>query len=664
MGAYEPISVYGNYFVAVDGEGTVGDEYSLLDSSLDDYPRLYTGSRLTTMECLDWLWGLGKHAGFCQFVLYGARYDFDNWMRDIDPASLDLYVHGHMIRYGPYAIVWQRGYKFEIRRVAKESDDGTILKYDRIRTHKGNGTRERIDRIGLVFWDVLPFWQNKFTQAVADTLGNDASDMDLIEAGKTARGTFTHENIEWVSRYNKAECRLLAQMCVRLDAWFHSVDIKPPAYNGPGAAAKAVLATYEPYEHAGRKLGNGRHNMRDYVFPGWSSDSALVAARSAYAGGRNQLLYMGYRPGTSYSYDINSAYPAAMVDLPCLSHGRWRRTLDFEPERFGLWRIRYRASRALKLYPFFWRQADGSIVYPSNFADKWVYTCELEAGMLVDPDGIAIREGWVWEPSLCDNPYPFWFVRKLSADRLSYKRRGEKGPALGMKLALNSLYGSIAQARGSLSFSTAPWTQQMLWAGWITAYTRAKLYLAAMLDPFGMYHLATDGIICASPIPVDIGSGLGQWEEELRTDLTLVQYGVYFSREKNRWRGFDLSPDPDSITSFVSSIHAAWCSPWRTVGTTQRLFVTSGLVASGQKDYASWCTWEDAPRVLNLDVDTPLETGAVHSLDRLYPVVNNTDYYGLKLPTSTLYEPKWGKGGGFPYEMRDALEDAFDVALV
>ena len=68
---FEPISEYNNYFCAVDGEG-VGNDYVLLDSSMDDYPRLYTGERLTTLQCLDWLWGLGQHAGYCTFVLYGA----------------------------------------------------------------------------------------------------------------------------------------------------------------------------------------------------------------------------------------------------------------------------------------------------------------------------------------------------------------------------------------------------------------------------------------------------------------------------------------------------------------------------------------------------------------------------------------------------------------
>lgn len=662
MSGYEPISVYDNYFVGIDGESTIGDEYSLLDSSLDEYPRLYTGKRLTTLENLDWLWGLGKHAGFCVFVLYGARYDYDNWLRDIDDKQLVEYHSGMMIRIGPYAIINKAGYKFELRRVAVEKD-GVIQKWERIRSRQGN-TGPRIDKVGLTFWDVLPFWQSKFTDAVQKTLGSEAQSYELIELGKSMRGSFTHDNIEWVSKYNKAECLNLAQMMVKLDEWFFSVGIKPQAYNGPGAAAKALLLQYRPFEHAGRRTSQTRHKVSEYVFPGWNAADGLIAARSAYAGGRNQMPQMGYRPGTSYAWDINSAYPSAMVSLPCLSHGRWRKTLTFDPQSFGLWKIRYKSFSKPRLYPFAWRADDGSIAYPSNFTEKWVYTSELEAGLAVDPDGIAIREGRVWEPDhdRCTNPYPFWWVGKLSADRLRYKSSGAVGPAHGLKLPLNSLYGSIAQARGSAGFANAPWTQQMVWAGAITALTRTRLYLAAMLAPDSVYHMATDGLITGCELPIQIGEGLGEWERSTMTDLTLVQYGIYFCKEKYRYRGFDLSSD--DVPSFVSRIHSAWESPWRSIPVSQRLFVTSGLVATGGRTFDKWCTWEESDRTLNLDIDTPYEQGAVLSLDRLYEVQDMTDYHRFKLGASKLYEPKWSVGYWFPYEQEDALEAAFELATV
>jgi len=183
-----------------------------------------------------------------------------------------------------------------------------------------------------------------------------------------------------------------------------------------------------------------------------------------------------------------------------------------------------------------------------------------------------------------------------------------------------------------------------------------------MCDPDNIYHLATDGLICGFKLPLKLGNSLGEWEEETLTDLSLVQYGVYFAQERSRWRGFDLAED--DVPSFIQQIHTSWDSKWRSVATKQRLFVTSSLVASGQKSYDEWCTWQDAQRTLNLDVDSPYEQGSVHGLDRLYPVRDMTRYYNLEMGISALYNPKWGVGENFPWEERDSVEDAFVAATL
>ena len=649
----EARSVFGHSFVALDGEGVIGDEYALLDSSYHAHPRLYTGKRLTTLECLDWLWNLAREVGYAKFIIYGGRYDYDNWIRDIpDLETIKTYASGDMVRFGPYGVVYKRGYVWEVRRIASESP----FRYDRIRVTDPFFGR-KVDVIGVKVSDVAPFWQKRFTVALDDTLGDEAANRTLIEQGKVARGSFTHENIEWLSSYNRSEVDNLARMAVRLDDWFDSVDIRPDAYNGPGAAAKAVLRRFRPYEHAGRRVSKNRPGA--YVATGWNVTEMLKAACSAYAGGRNQILWLGMTDKV-WSYDINSAYPDAMTKLPCLSHGRWIRTYRLVKGKFGIYRVRYKASLTMPFYPFFWRDSDGSIAYPSNFQERWMYDCELEMGLTIDPDGICIMEGRYWEPTICENPNPFWFVRKLSEDRLSYKLRKMHGPSTALKLPLNSLYGSIAQARGASDFVKAPWTQQILWAGWITAYTRSKLTLAAMLAPESIVHMATDGLIACSPLPLAFGDSLGEWEQETLTDVMLVQYGIYFSKEKNRWRGFML--EEEDIPEFRERIKAAWLSNWRSIAVNQRLFVTSALVANGQYPFEDFCRWYDVPRTLNLDVDTSFEQGQVTGVDRLYPIHDMTKYYGSKIGSSTLYKPKWGVGGGFPWEERDAIDEGFEVA--
>lgn len=662
---YEPISSYGNYFVGVDGEG-VGNDYVLLDSSLSDYPRLYTGSRLTTLECLDWLWGLGKHAGYCTFILYGAGYDYNNWMRDIPFEDCKRLANGQMVRVGEYLILWQQHFKFSLRRIRGEDTaqpeyNAKRYQYDRIQTKLGD---HQEDYIEVKFWDVLPFWQTSFVKALNMTLKDRTIEQDLIEEGKEARGTFTHENIEWVSKYNKAECENLAHMCVELDSWFKTSEIKPMFYNGPGSAAKAMLRTHAPYLHAGRKISDRTKKLsskiREYMFPGADDNRAMLyRSLCAYAGALNRQLKIGYHPGLVYQYDLVSAYPSAMLKLPCLSHGHWERSSKFDLHSFGLWKIRYKATKRMKLYPFFWRTSDGSIEYPYSFEERWVHTYELAAGLAVDAAGVRILDGWVWHPGICDNPKPFWWIGSTFLQRQQYKLEGNEGASNGLKLPLNSAYGSIAQARGGTP-SQPPWSQQLVWAGAITAYTRARLYLAYMTNPDAVVHMATDGIISLEELPLKLGTGLGEWERTELHNLTCVQYGVYVTDEKHRERGFRLTEE--DVPKFVSAVHEMWkTGHWASLSVTQRNFVTCGQVSQAEARYPEWCHWQDVSKTIELDQASIFKMGHVEGMPGL-SLVKDASYNLHRLGASAPYEPKWGKGEDFPAEWKREEEEQAEIA--
>lgn len=629
---------------------------------------------MTTRECLDWLWGLGQHAGYCIFTLYGAGYDFNNWLRDIPFEDVQHLAKGELVRFDDYLIIWQAKFKFEIRKIQRENLDAPIDKpneryvYERIRTSRGEG--QRTDYIGLTFWDVLPFWQSAFVKALDMTLkGERALERKLIEAGKEARGTFTHENIEWVSKYNKAECVNLAYMMVELDSWFRQSSIKPMFYNGPGSAAKALLRTHATYLHAGRRINTRTRKVSsmvgEYIYPGADDARAMTfRALSAYAGALNRQLMIGYHPGKAYQYDIISAYPAAEVRLPCLSHGHWERTHTFDPKAFGLWKVRYRASKSMLLYPYFWRSPDGSIEYPFSFAERWMHTSELASGLYLDSGGTTLLDGWKWIPGECDNPKPFWWVADAFKQRQAYKAAGNDGASNGLKLPLNSTYGSIAQARGG-SVTKPPWSQQLLWAGAITAYTRTRLRLAFELNPGAIVHLATDGIISLEKLPLALGKELGQWEETELSDLTVVQYGVYAAKEKHRERGFHLKDE--EIPDFIARVHEMWkTGHWQSLTVQQKLFVTCGLVAMSEARYEEWCTWKDVTKQIELDQASVFKMGHVAGMPGMWRVADalrSTMPQGVG--ASAPYEPKWGKGEDFPREWRvaDEMETAMAVGV-
>jgi hypothetical protein len=71
-----------------------------------------------------------------------------------------------------------------------------------------------------------------------------------------------------------------------------------------------------------RHYGKARHAEAIAV----ASSRVGDAASCAMYGGRFETTAVGSVIGDVTEYDLNSAYPAAMADLPCLVHGRWART--------------------------------------------------------------------------------------------------------------------------------------------------------------------------------------------------------------------------------------------------------------------------------------------------------------------------------------------------
>lgn len=651
---YPRQSVQGNYFVALDGEG-IGNDYVLLDSSQADFPALVAerNQRLHSTQILDWLWKLGRRHGYADFVIFGAGYDFDNFVRDASRAGLDRYANGEPFQLGRYRIQRQKGFRFAIRRQSSDEPD----KHDRIRCTRPDGVR--VDYSSLVIWDAYPFWQHNFEDALDLTLGDRAIDRDLISWGKKARDHFSWHDILMMRAYNKAELVNLEWMMRELDSWLKAAGYSIYNWNGPGAAAKAALRHHKPYLHSGRRARVGKGGtprVHEYVFPGVDHDEIWRATLGSYAGGRNELLRIGKHPARAWQYDIVSAYPSASVDLPCLTHGRWRKVRDWMPDKFGIWSVRYNATRALPLYPLFFRDNDGSIHYPSRLQNRWAHTSEVASALSIDAAGVQINGGFVWEPAGCSNPYPFRWIAEEFALRAADKRAGRFGASQARKLVLNSEYGNLAQARGGTT-EHPPWTQQLLWAGAITAATRAKLCNAAMLAPGSICHLATDGIITLEELPLQLGKELGQWEVSELTDLMLVQYGIYFSAQKSRSRGIPLR------YIHRTDIEEGWRKRIRTIPIKQKMFVTAGLVANNQRPYSEWCHWVEHTEELAICDSSAYRWGYPDTLDRTYPVTEITWEQNIVLGQSRPYEPKWGVTSSMPEEWieEDLLEEAFAV---
>lgn len=233
-----------------------------------------------------------------------------------------------------------------------------------------------------------------------------------------------------------------------------------------------------------------------------------------------------------YGYDISSAYPYHLLQLPCLECGEWRYTRD-EADLHGattaLVHYAYRARYRYTWAPFPVRSADGTICYPSR-GEGWVWLSEYRAGLRLF-DCISFHGAWIYQTK-CQHR-PFESVSRLYRQRVDL---GKDAAGIVIKLAVNSLYGKLAQSTG-----INPIYQSWVWAGMVTAGTRAQILDLMGVAPrmTDIVAIATDGVYsrrrldCPEPIDTgtfDLAKPLGGWEEKKYPDgLFFVKPGIYFS---------------------------------------------------------------------------------------------------------------------------------------
>jgi hypothetical protein len=182
-------------------------------------------------------------------------------------------------------------------------------------------------------------------------------------------------------------------------------------------------------------------------------------------------------------------------------------------------------------HPFPYRDKQNRVFYPP-VVEGWYWGVEVKAAAELFSNAIHIYEGWVYEQEEVHES-PFAFVVPLYEQRARWKAEGN-GAQLAAKLALNSLYGKLAQRVGwNKETKQPPRWHQLEYAGYITATCRAMIYRAMMQAPADIIAVETDGIYSRVPLKLDEGTELGQWEAETFDEIIYVQSGVYWTVKNN-----------------------------------------------------------------------------------------------------------------------------------
>ena len=153
-----------------------------------------------------------------------------------------------------------------------------------------------------------------------------------------------------------------------------------------------------------------------------------------------EILAHGHISGTSYQYDINSAYPFAMVRLPCLC-GEW---IWGSEGALTLYHCRIRGNESELLGPMPYRTRTRRINRPYG-TKGWYWKHEIEAATragLIEDVQIIDKIGY----QKCYHPNPVAELTNLYETRIRLGKESALGKA--MKLIYNSLYGKFAQSIG------------------------------------------------------------------------------------------------------------------------------------------------------------------------------------------------------------------------
>jgi hypothetical protein len=484
-------------FLAIDGEGwgrtELGVQYYQLMVAANDEERyvLDTGKPLQTEEILDWLSSLPKER-----ILISFSFGYDVTMLT---KQLPTEKKIALARREQRPLI-SRGWRMGQPRPVYHDSHGIDWLPRKFFSIDGRKIYDTWSFFGKSLLETLKMWEVCTPEEYAQ-----------IALGKERRAGDAHDRateIEYCALENIALCRIM----LKIRSMCHGLGYSLRSYYGAGSVASAVM----------NKHGVDAFNSQ---LPAPVAD----AAQRAYFGGRFETASVGEFDNVYY-YDIVSAYPTIIRGLPCLACGAWRHEEQGDVQAditAGLFHVSWAFRPFLRTWgPLPWRGSSGLTGSPST-GEGWYYPDELKAALDMYPDGsIQVLDAWYYETA-CDHK-PFAFVNDLFKLRAEYKARGG-AEQLVLKLGLNSLYGKTAQSTGDKK----PYANAV-WAGMITAGTRATLLRAIAQAPDDVLSTATDSISSRVPLDLPIGKGLGQWEHEKVAHIFIAGDGMSYSCDNGR----------------------------------------------------------------------------------------------------------------------------------
>jgi hypothetical protein len=542
-------------FVGVDGEGIGrGPDHRYALFRMGSRELYADDRRLTTGELLRFITDHPDRSEI--LVAFAFDYDVSNILRDLPPDRLrQLLQLDTAAREGepePHTVKGGAGWTW-IRPGNGAAIYGVqyiprnylrVCRGISVRQSRGEWRTFSVKGTTRTIYDTWGFFQGTFLAAL-NRWEIGAEHWAAIKAGKDARASFETITPD-VRRYCATECDLLAEMMAAFRSACLGAGIRPRTWNGAGKLAAALMRDHGVIRRA---------DLEKRVPAG-----LLKMSHEAYYGGRFEVTRCGLVARTVNEFDINSAYPAAMRELPCLEHGTWRKATGAELARSrGLFvascAFEHPKSAFLCGLPFRSRK-DGRLSWPR--LGRGVYwSPEIRSAQALGAS-VKIGAGWLYKRNCTCKPFAWIEALYEHRRRLGKDRRGQP-----LKLGYNSVYGKWAQRIGDPPYANP------IFAGLVTALTRATINRAIVAaGPRNVIMIATDALytIGRRPRALPIGEGLGQWEHKQHRSLFIVRPGLYWPpRPRNKaWSVKTRGLSAKFFEPIVGNFRRAWSAYYRT----------------------------------------------------------------------------------------------------
>lgn len=469
----------------------------------------------TFLECLDFLFLHSKKNHFRAF--FNIDFDISSILKLWnDISSIDKLIHGKIVYYDIYSMYYIRPKMFMLAKGVEVMNFKEISEKKQFKIEKNNQEKK------IYIVDLFSMFKKSLNKASKEFLNDEK--LDIIDASKLNTDIkYWIDNLDDIIEYCMKDAKLTARLGNKLiDEIIQCNLLLPKFFTSHASLAKQYF----------------RYNCRIPSLKYIPTNILDIGFRTYY-GGRFEVLKRGYFDNL-YDYDINSAYPKTISELPSFKYGNWKVVKEINhKECIGFYEVLFSIPEQY-ISPFPLRLKNRLIVFPSGIFGTWITW--YEADLLRDYI-IKVSNGYEYFPSRKEYK-PFKLaIETLYQEKLRNKYTNEIFYWL-VKLTMNSLYGCFIEKHRKIDgkiYSGVLFNP--IYASIITAKTRWKLLKDVGVENYDkIVAFHTDSVILTDTkgLNLKIDDKMGNWSKEASGKGVILKTGVYQIGNIVKRRGIGL----------------------------------------------------------------------------------------------------------------------------